>query len=1060
MRPALFIAFVACFFLSLPAHFAFSRTSTNTRVPSSTWSDFVSRDRPEDEAAIALRLNASAVATTVVLSSSKFDSGAACTANSWTSVDLTQQTGDWWHVDTFAAAPWGGTSTPQGISFSPIQGGRSMWMAATPPTGGPVNTVLCSYAALPGYGNSWTQSFCTKTCQATSGGPTPNLDVAFKLKFDTEPSYDGTVLEYTTDCTGNTGWTQIDGGPTAAGWSGAGTATVADSYPVGPGPVKVRLHFTSDTSWSNQDGLYKGFGVAVDSLKWEDNSTEDFETQAVGSHSSQDWQSCSTPGRGNFMALFKKSGANYEDECLSNYGCYWAAINNSLEFYSCGDPSQPGQAVVPHANTRGEYVANEIWSPAINFSGSGSEFRLRYVVYRDLPLDNLVFHTWRVRTLDAGGCPGVWKDNGDLLYGDSKDWATVEHSIGPLVDFNNGTALQVALGVVDMCPLWCGVYGTGLCHSPAPYVDSVKVLRVNTVGPQWDVHPVDTFQDTFAANGTLTGTARADEALDIKPAASSSITPGDSAVVFNLVDPKYAGAIGTLSSGLLADPIVSTYSGRHKTKRQVYMYVSVRPYNQPAKIGAPLSEGPGGQANRYPFMGTQVIGGITWTKIRMDYTYGPPYLPPEMPAGAYYANRFNVDLNDNLFTPGDTVSYFYSASSSDATNYFSTEFGTTTDINSIAANAMEFTVLPAGGYNRGGQVLYVDGADGMGNEPYWDGAFMQLGLVTTIDRYDVRDPAAGTSNRLSGRVVNVSAQLNAAYRLIFWDTGSLSMTLGDGSGAPIKTDDYGLLNQFLSGLTQPGGVYLGGDDLPEELNAYSGAGAVSFRSTYMSFVLTNGNHRLPPSSFRISPAVIHWPGRAYSSGFNNDFFVFGGCPMLNDFDVLGASGTSRVEMSYNTAVSPDGAVLSQKTVNGHGKTATVMMSGFSLAQIRDDELDGIMDRSLFAKDTIVYLGIPFIGVAAPPVPHANSLSQNYPNPFNPQTAIAFTLKERGAVSLKIYDVAGALVRELVNDTRVAGAHNVKWDGRDESGKQVASGVYFYKLVAGHFTSTKKMVLLK
>ncbi|HKW13062.1 MAG TPA: hypothetical protein VJS69_01110, partial [Candidatus Krumholzibacteria bacterium] len=269
----------------------------------------------------APHLNASAVATTVVLNSSKFDSGATCVANGWTTVDLTTQTGDWWHVDVFADAPWGGTSTPAGITFSPIQGGRSMWMAAVPPTG-PVNTVLCGYAALPGYGNGWNQSFCSKACLATSSGPTPDLDVAFKLKFDTEPTYDGTVLEYTTDCTGNTGWTEIDGG-----WSGAGTATVAASYPVGPGPVKIRLHFTSDTSWSNQDGLYVGFGVAVDSLTWESTSTEGFEAEPVGSHSSPDWQSCNTPGFGNYLALFKRTtGANYEDQCLQNLGCYWAAI--------------------------------------------------------------------------------------------------------------------------------------------------------------------------------------------------------------------------------------------------------------------------------------------------------------------------------------------------------------------------------------------------------------------------------------------------------------------------------------------------------------------------------------------------------------------------------------------------------------------------------------------------------------------------------------------------------------------------------------------------------------
>ena len=1077
MRPALFIAFLTVLFSLLLPSVGFARNgrTDDDRVPTSSWSDFISRDKPEGAAAAPRNLNASAVATTVVLNSSKFDSGAACTANSWTSVDITAQTGDYWHVDDFAqtnalGSLGGNTITGAGITIAPIQGSKSMWMGQRIPPAGPVDTIHCSYLELPGYGNQWDQLFCSKACLSTAGGPTPNLDIAFIMKLDVQPSYDGTKFEYTTDCAGNTGWTSVHVGPwfgTPAGISGYGTLRVANSIPVGPGPVRVRLHFTSDYAWSNQDGLYPGLGVVVDSLSWEGTPVEDFEGEAIGAHSSEDWESCNDPGFGNYLALFKKgSGANFEDPCLPNIGCYWAALQGSTDFYSCGSPSQPAQKVVPYKNPNGtpgnflirgtQYIANEIWSPFIPLSGSGSEFRLRYTVYRDLPLDNLVFHYWRVRAIPASGCPGKWSDSGNYYYGDSKDWALVEYSIGSRLDLTAGTSMQVSLGVIDLCSAWCGVLGSGACHSPAPYFDSVKVLRVSTTGPQWEVRDVDMLQDTFSANGTLTGTARADAALDIKPAASASITPGDSAVVFFLADPKYANGVNTLSSGLLADPVVSTFVGRHKTKRQAYMYVSVWPQGQAAKTGAALSEGPGGQANRYPFMGTQVIGGNTWTKIRMDYTYkGTAFNPgdghPAPNAPPYIASRFNVDLNDNVFTPGDTVCYFFSASSTDGTSYFSTEFGTTTDINAVAANAMEFTVLPAGGYNHGGNILYVDGADGLGNQPYFDGAFMQLGLSQRVDRYDVRDPAAGTNNRLSARVV--AAQLSAAYRIILWDTGSLSVTLGDGSGTPLKTDDYGLLSLFLGGLTQPGGVYLGGDDLPEQLNGYAGAGAVSFRSTYMPFILINNNHRLAPTNLNISPTAVFWPGRM----FNDNFVVFGGCPLLNDFDVMGESGGSRVEMSYNVSSDPNGAVLSTPGVNAHA-----VMSGFSFANIRDDELDGLSDKAVFLY-RILQTFAPYFCidcVPAGPLAPVNSLAQNYPNPFNPQTAIAFTLKERGAVSLKVYDVGGALVRELVNDTRIAGPHTVKWDGRDESGQQVASGVYFYKLVAGDFRSTKKMVLLK
>ncbi|HET6349536.1 MAG TPA: T9SS type A sorting domain-containing protein [Candidatus Krumholzibacteria bacterium] len=1002
-------------------------------------------------------LHASAAATTVVLNSSKFDSGASCTANGWTTVDVTKQTGDWWHVDDFTAAPWAGTKTDGGITYSPVQGTKSMWMAALPSQAvGGLFTTLCGYAALPGYGNGWNQAFCSTACKLTSGGPTADLDVAFKLKFDSEPSYDGTVLEYTTDCAGNVGWTEIDGGATAAGWSGGDSISVAGSYAVGAGPVKVRLHFTADTSWSNQDGYYTGFGVAVDSLSWEDSGVEDFEGVALGAHGTADWTSCNTPGYGDYLALFKKAtGANYEDQCLDNLSCYWAAINGSTEFYTCGTPSQPTQKVVPHVNVRGEYIANEIWSPTMSLLGSsGSDFRLRYTVYRDLPLDNLIFHVWHVRTIDNTGCPASWADRNFVYYGDNKDWLITENAIGTKINVATGDAIQVAIGVIDMCPFWCGIFGTGACHSPAPYIDSVKVLRIGTVGPQWDIRDIDTFNDNFATDGTITGTARIDEAIDIKPSASATYTPGDSAIVLYLLDPKYVdNTTVTGYSGLVNDPNVSTFVGRHKTKNAVYGYFTVTPFNA-SKIGPAISEGPGGSANRWPYMGTIVAGGKTWAKVRMDYTYtGNATNPGDGHSGtSWVANRFNIDVNDNLFTPGDTINYFYSATSLDGTTYFSTNWGSTSSIADVAANPMEVTILPAGGFNRGGDVLYVDGADSFGVQNYYDGAFLALGLADKIDRFDVRGPSSGVSNRLGGRVYNVAQQLNACYRKIIWDSGPLSITLGDGTGDPEKTDDYLLMNTFLGNLTNPGGVMLLGDRQSEYLDGYAGASAVSFRSTYMPFTLINNNHRLAPTLYAISPHIIHWPGRAYS----DDFIIFGGCPALNDFDVIGASGTSRVEMSYNTATNPNGAVLSN--VNG---LATVIMTGFSMAYVRDDELDGISDRAKFLRDSIVYMGNP-LGqvVGAGDSPKVNSLSQNYPNPFNPQTSIAFSIKDRGAVSLKVYNVNGELVRTLVNESRTAGTYTEKWDGRNDAGSTVSSGVYFYKLVTNNFSQTKKMVLLK
>jgi hypothetical protein len=88
------------------------------------------------------------------------------------------------------------------------------------------------------------------------------------------------------------------------------------------------------------------------------------------------------------------------------------------------------------------------------------------------------------------------------------------------------------------------------------------------------------------------------------------------------------------------------------------------------------------------------------------------------------------------------------------------------------------------------------------------------------------------------------------------------------------------------------------------------------------------------------------------------------------------------------------------------------------------------------------------------------LYQNSPNPFNPSTVIQLDLNEDAAISLQVFDLGGRLVRTLVADKMPMGRHKVVWDARDDHSKNVASGVYICRLRAGHFTATRKMVVLK
>jgi len=93
-------------------------------------------------------------------------------------------------------------------------------------------------------------------------------------------------------------------------------------------------------------------------------------------------------------------------------------------------------------------------------------------------------------------------------------------------------------------------------------------------------------------------------------------------------------------------------------------------------------------------------------------------------------------------------------------------------------------------------------------------------------------------------------------------------------------------------------------------------------------------------------------------------------------------------------------------------------------------------------------------------PKSFALSQNFPNPFNPESEISYDLPNDSWVKLSIYNISGQKVKTLVDGFEAAGHKTVIWDGKNEKGEQVASGVYFYRLEAGDFTATKKMVLLR
>ncbi len=117
-------------------------------------------------------------------------------------------------------------------------------------------------------------------------------------------------------------------------------------------------------------------------------------------------------------------------------------------------------------------------------------------------------------------------------------------------------------------------------------------------------------------------------------------------------------------------------------------------------------------------------------------------------------------------------------------------------------------------------------------------------------------------------------------------------------------------------------------------------------------------------------------------------------------------------------------------------------------------------RPVVKKGYLRYGGATGIGDTPTALPTEIALMQNYPNPFNPETNIEFRLPSATNVTLEVYNLLGQKVKTLVSDYREAGYHTVRWNGTNDSGDLVPSGVYFYRMTAGDFVKTNKMIMLR
>ena len=154
----------------------------------------------------------------------------------------------------------------------------------------------------------------------------------------------------------------------------------------------------------------------------------------------------------------------------------------------------------------------------------------------------------------------------------------------------------------------------------------------------------------------------------------------------------------------------------------------------------------------------------------------------------------------------------------------------------------------------------------------------------------------------------------------------------------------------------------------------------------------------------------------------------------------------------------------------HLRTSVIGSGGYPTASTQYSSNSTLGQPSVIGKATgsgkVAYLGFWKGGwqsmvTEAEVIPvYRDELFQNYPNPFNPVTTIEYSVAQEGYVELKIFNVQGQLIRTLMSESKLPGQYQVSWNGRNERGRSVTTGVYFYRLQVGSFVSVKKMLLLR
>jgi hypothetical protein len=943
--------------------------------------------------------------------------------NGWISIDDTQPTVTHWQLSNYVGqgalggAQWAWCGD---IAIPSCDGG------ATDPVGG--------------YGNNWNDLLEWRQA-VTSNGLSTTLGITATANIYSEPGYDGTTLAAEKFDVGFVSINYWDG--ISAGLAISETVTYLPGEYMGGGANEVVLvwQFQSDGGWSDEDCSFPTSGaIQLDDV----TITSD---NGAGTGGVVDFESGLAPFAIRFpvgVGDYAKIWTNLEDEdpCATNYSRQVAFIDDGLVVPGTGGTPCQDWCYGPNGfivNTTGglagpaSHLHNSIVSPAMAWADPTHRgAQLTFGVYRheDLSADAPgMFYTWHVRSTSTGNPADLslapWENRNFVQYG-GPDYLNQGEVVDDLL-VTSATHVQIRLAAYELGWVWGWIGNDGY---PAPYFDHVRFTTYPVIGPGLATREIDLANDGFPESGTI-----------------DMVNPGALWVRFdmgqNISAPSHLRR--DFGDSLVFDCVVTRQDAELQGLPEIVYTVQRNTVFDPYRA-VPLVD----------YTGRADCGIVTG------------------PAGAVVPDRFFADLPDTAFLfPGDIMHYYLEASDVD-TLTLSVETATLPadltgygDFSDPLGYNPSFTVraLPTITNLAGDQppVIFWNDFGNRGGMNEWFTSFQQLGLIggRDFDHYYTNGPSSGIGNGLGGKAT--ALQL-AGYETLLYTAGDLGInTISNGDFNNDSGEDVQTLTEWLN--TGGKNAYLTGDDLAADMSQ-SGLDTAAFLANMMN--VTFNNTDIQDLIGGQTAPVVNITGSNPVFSTVTSWVAYGGCAVINLFDAVTVSGVGQRIATF----APGPYTYSACTIAsgiGTAGTSEVISMPYDFMYIYTDPNEGpkadatLAARVRVLRDILLRFGVsgnPIDVSGSDDVPAAFVVKGNFPNPFNPSTTIKYQVPHTADTSVKIYNVKGQLVRTLVNGIVERGDNTAEWNGKNDRGAQVASGVYFYEVRQGNNVQVNKMALVK